>query len=359
MNKEEQKLKVLQMLKEDMITQEQALDLLELIASETKVSENNQSNEVKKEENTTSMVQPQQPYDFFGNGHQLFKIEKTVNLDNFKSLKLIGKNSHIKVSTHLKRTIEINGWYKQSRHNDPMICFDENNGNYQLSYNYHGVKYLGCEVMIPETFLSLLAIENSNAAVSLNNINSSEIFVKTKNAQIELSKCQSDVLTGITKNSHINLIKYRGARVELVTTNARIFVKDATAKEAEFRTTNADILVQNSHFMKQSLETKNAQITLDLMSQAFFEEGHYEIDGRTTNANIEVLLPEGEEVPFRINGSTKRGNVVTQEANLVVNARDRGYLVAESKAFNSSNKKMIFNFQTTNGDIILKETFFD
>ena len=351
MNKEQQKLKVLKMLKEDIITQEQALDLLEVIARDSKSTVSDSDKEYP------SMDLPQQPFDFFGTGNQLFSLTKEIDPSSFKGVKLIGKNSHIKVQTHHKSSIEISGWYKQSRNNNLLITLEENDGYYLLSYNYHGVKYLGFDVKVPIDMIGSLLIENSNASVDVSNVKGQDIFIKTKNASIDVNRCESESLIAMTKNSHVNVRKYQGNRLKVMTTNAEINTKEVISKEGEFQTTNASILIQDCNIERLSLETKNAQIWLDLASQPLYKGVKYEIEGRTTNAGIEVLLPEEESVSYKLSGSTKRGKVLVAEDGLTIKAKDKGYLVAQSPGYELANGKIEFDFQTTNGDIKLKELY--
>lgn len=353
MDKEQQKLKVLSMLKEDVITQEQALDLLELIAKDSKTKATGEAKEHVSE--SPSIVSPKQPFDFFRTDDQLFSLSKEVELTSFKGLKLVGKNSQIRVQAHHQSNIEISGWYKSSRNNPLMITLEEDNGYYFLSYNYHGIKYMGYDVKIPEEMVGNLLIENSNASVDISDIKGHDILIKTKNASIDVNRCASNSLIAVTKNSYVNVRKYQGDRLEVMTTNDKITAKEVISKEGEFQTTNASIMIQDSDIEQLSLETKNAQIWLDLASQRLCSDVKYHIEGRTTNAGVEVLLPEEESISYKIIGSTKRGQILVEEEGLVIKAKDKGYLVAQSHEYELTDRKMTFDFQTTNGDIKLKE----
>ena len=355
MDAEEQKLKVLKMLEEGIITRSEALDLLELISVENKKEPEKRIPE--KEEITISL--PEMPFDFFGNGHQHFSASADVSSQEVKVLKLIGKNSKISVRTHKSSNIEIEGRYKSVRNNDPMINFENRNGTYVLNYNYHAIKYIGFDVLIPETLIDNLYIENSNAAIDVTGLLAKQLTIGTKNAPISINYCQSEGIAAGTRNSHIEIRRSQSNRIELSTTNAKINVRETNAKIGDFLTTNAEVLIQNSDINRSIIQTKNAKIWLDLTDLDTSENWEdYEVEGRTTNADIEVLLPETVALPFKINGSTKRGSIQTEERDLIVLARDKGYLHAKASDYDKGDVSLDLNLQTTNGNINVKNSYF-
>lgn len=346
MNYKEQKAKVLEMLKEGKINQNEALDLLELIGSQ------------KEQEVQTSPVQmvvPEAPLDFFGNGQQSFSISQEVVNSQINLIKLIGKNSKVSVRTHKGSTIEINGWYKPMRNSEAMINFEEQNNSYVLNYNFHGVKYLGFDICVPETMIDTFYVENSNAEINVLGTAARQLTVMTKNANIMIEHCHSQILVASTKNSYIDLRKVEGKKIELTTTNANINVKNLTCEHGEFITKNAEITIQDSQIIRSNVQSKNAKIWLDLSNIEFDNEvKNYQIEGRTTNANIEIFLPREKMVPFKINGSTKRGRINTEGQELTILASDKGYLNAKSQTYDHSKVTLDLDFQTTNGNINVK-----
>lgn len=350
MSVKEQKRKVLKMLEEDVITQEQALDLLEMIAREGNFGD---AKEEKVE--TIDFTLPREPFDFFGGGHQLFSVSQKINPNSFSSLALKGKNSKIAITSYEGNEVIIKGWYKASRNTNPMIRLEELDGRYFLDYNYHGVRYLGFDVYLPEGMIPSIMVENSNATVELRNICANEIIVVTKNASIDLNACESKRVLATTKNSHIHVRKIKADFIELSTTNAKLKVKEVLANEGDFRTTNATIDIQDSYIENSILETKNAQIWLDFNGVAVEYLKRAQIEARTTNANIECVLPEYKQIPYRISGTTRRGNVATDSANLIILAQDKGYLVAQSPDYENEANNLTLNFQTTNGSIRIRD----
>lgn len=133
MNAEEQKLKVLKMLQEGMISQGEALDLLELIGAEL-ASEEPAPQPAKTAPKVHSQPEPrdsikisipESPIDFMGMSHQTFSISADVLTEEIETLKLVGKNSKISIRVHQHPTIQIEGRYKTIRKSDPMIRFEE------------------------------------------------------------------------------------------------------------------------------------------------------------------------------------------------------------------------------------------
>ena len=352
MNKQEQKLKVLKMLEEGTINQSEALDLLELIGAE---KEKEQEKEITIPREPIRVTIPEAPLDFFTNGHQSFSVSAEVHAESIQSLKLLGKNSKVSLRTHTGNNIEIEGWYKAVRNGDPMIKFEENDGNFVLNYNVHGVKYLGFDVWVPEVVMMNLYLENSNATVDVSGVIAKRMTTLTKNAHINLSQCQSDNLVAVTKNAHIDMRQVVATKCELSTTNAKINVKNVKAEVGEFVTTNAEIALHDSQITKCNLQTKNAKIWLDLASLNLMnEQTQFEVEGKTTNANIDIFLPEMMELPFKMNASTKRGCIYTDSIDLKVSARDKGYLNAKTESYDYSAVTLDMNLQTTNANINVK-----
>lgn len=353
MNREEKKKKVLDMLKDQVITQAQALDLLELIAHETTEKKTSEPEPLARE---VEITPPNLPFDFFGQSDYRFSFSEPVRKSQTAELRVIGKNSQINVMTHQKSTIDIKGWYKATRNNNPMITFVEQDNVYVLNYNVHGVKHLGCDIYVPEEMLGLIYIENSNAPVDLRGIEAKEIGVLTKNAPISIRGCISERLIAATKNSDVTVKQVQSKVLDVTTTNAKIVVNDTFAFEGEFKTSNAMIFLQDSGITKSYYETKNANLWIDLTTIDL--RGRYEIEGRTTNANIEVLLPDQQDVSYQISGATKRGAIITDRSDLRIRARDKGYLVAKTYDYDTSPSSVNLNLQTTNANIKITETFY-
>ena len=350
MSIKEQKRKVLKMLEDDIITQEQALDLLEMIAREGEIDE---TRDQKVE--SVNMAMPREPFDFFGSGHQSFALSQEIKTGPVLGISLKGKNSKVAVFSHSRNEIVIKGWVKSSRNNNPMLRLEEMDGHYYLDYNYHGVRYIGFDVYIPEKMHGTLLIENSNATIEVRNVEAQEIIATTKNASIDFNSCYAKRILATTKNSYISARKIKSEFIELYTTNDKINVREVYSKEGDFKTSNATIDIQDSYIENNHLETKNAQIWLEFSEVALKNLGKAQIEARTTNANIECVLPEYAKIPYKISGTTKRGNVETESGDLLTIAQDRGYLVAQTKDFEKEKNSFLFNLQTTNGNIRIRD----
>lgn len=362
MDATEQKLKVLNMLQEGTISQSEALELLELIGAEMANEQTlaktlppkpagPKARRQPPEREPIKLSIPESPIDFMGVSHQTFSASADVYTDVIETLKLVGKNSKISIRTHQHDTIQIEGRYKPIRNSDPMIRFEEQGGSYALNYNYHAVSYMGFDVSVPENLIRWFYLENSNADIALAGVATTELNVATKNAAIKLGGIQSDVIVATTKNGNIELNEAEATKIELGTTNAGINVRDIKANYAELVTTNASIVSDCNQITTTNLRTKNANIWLDLTKLEAAEARHYLIDAQTTNGNIDVLLPYTEDLPYKINGNTKRGRIRTKGSDLLVIASDKGYLDGKTVNYNLSETKLDLTLQTTNADI--------
>lgn len=355
MNQEEQKLKVLKMLEEGTISRSEALDLLELIASET-TSEKKQKDFSFEKDLTISI--PELPFDFLGGNHQKFSVSADTKLEEIQGLKLVGKNSQISIRPHNSSKIEIVGRYKVVRNNEPMIHFENRNGFYSLDYNFHGLRYIGFDVRVPQEMINMIYVENSNGAIDVAGVISKELIVNTKNAPINITDSYSDKIDGATKNSPINAERVETKRIELITSNSKINVEEIKALAGSFYTSNAEITIQNSDIIKSNIQTKNARIFVDLLTLERTKEWiNYIMEARTTNASIEVYLPDSWHLPFKLNASTRRGKIITEDPEFMILGQDRGYLHGETNDYEIGPLSLDLGLQTTNGHIKIKNRF--
>ena len=395
----QEKLKVLEMLEKGTITAEEALRLIELLQKgedplkedepAVKVTEDecdvidgnhtNQDKEAHKEHKNhepnldfswindlknnvidsainISRYVGSQTYNAFGFGRpDQFYSTSCDNIENLKSLKLIGKNDRVEVVGHQEDNIKIEARYKLKGDSDLRIEFEEEDGAYKLSYDYNAVHSMGLCIKVPERQIPYLSVDNKNAEIMLKRVNAEKADLTTKNATIELDTVTGGDLTAETKNARIYVYDISVSKISLKTDNSVISVKSANADFAKLLTSNAPINLDGINIREIYAKTSNA----GMFFRNFYNDERktyslYNLEAYTSNGDLTVELPLSFEIPCKLNASTSLGHIHTDVENLDYLVDSKDFIKAKSKDYDIAESKINITLQTSNSNINIR-----
>jgi len=397
-NKNEGKVKILEMLSEGKIGVDEAMELLKQFPDEKEKKvrifsageeiDPRQINPNKQEDNLEDRVIEM---DFSGLSNLGQSIKKTVaramesledldiNIDfdfdlggsrhrstmtyisdpiqgSIDTLKLIGKNSSVKVDGYSGNELRITCTYSSKRP-DVQVLVNEENGVYELLYDYNAVRSMQIYCEVPHAYIENLHAESKNSSVELNNVKGRFFNLITKNSSIKIDNVECDEITARTKNSGISAEKLAAGHIDFETTNSKIDLEGVTAETVRITTTNGKVVTEYVDAKQLFVKTTNSGIKMENIFRSPAQGGNWEteriIEAHTTNGGVTIYVPR--EIAAMVQASTSNGRVDCECQNMLMGEISKNYINGRSQNYESSPMKAKINISTTNSAIKIKE----
>lgn len=251
-------------------------------------------------------------------------------------LEIEGINGHILVKKHLDDKIIIKSRVRSPQNNaDSILVFGNEGDKVTLKLNKIGNISVAQEVYLPVVKFKKIKLETTNGKLYIEDSISESLEGSTKNSSIDLMGVSSDKLAVSTKNARVLLSYIIGRDISVSTSNSTVEVKNIKAENLKVFTTNAKVSVENAQNYQGTaetnmyLKTSNSGIKVNMNDM---DNRGYKIKAQTTNANINLLIPEitYHNINKQIGGS---------------------FVEAESRGYSSNPEKVNINAETTNGYI--------
>lgn len=360
---EEKKL-ILKMLKENKISEDEALKLLDAIGSNKNTEKN------KKEDNTE-----------FSTGNFVSKIingvEKAINIASkkienmdFELINFSSQNFNAKtvknysydiendINLFIKNkngTVEIINSYSDNLEIKANISYDsnildekyefieskiENNDYYfglrnESSQSNYSVNF---QVYIPEDYTNSINVINSNAGIKINEINTKNINLKTSNAKIYLQEINADEIIATTSNATISLEEIESDTIAVTTSNARINICECSADKLVATTSNARITLDDISIADLITKTSNGSIQINDLDCAT-------IDAKSSNGSISIS--DFSDNIIKIKAKTSNGSIRIEDINL-----ERSVKAIMSGKDSSGLSSLFTNINKNNNEIV-------
>ncbi|MCL1995112.1 MAG: DUF4097 domain-containing protein [Defluviitaleaceae bacterium] len=250
----------------------------------------------------------------------------TANVDEvLKSMRLKGKNGSIVVKNHDKDSIELRGEYRPKWGIEPNFKMVSKKGSVKLDYDYNAVRSLSLRVLVPDVLIKELDLDTRNGSIALENLKPKTVYAKSSNGDISAKNTESDLFVFDTSNSPIALEDVKVVKAKLSTKNSPIKIEKVLATEIQARTSNSRISVE-------SLEPIEKEVMLE---------------AQTKNSGINVEL-DGLAVKFR--ASTDPGKVIAA-GDFIYSENSKSFIKGESPNYGDAQKRANLNLSTSNANI--------
>lgn len=369
----EERLRVLEMLKEGKISSDEALELLKQIPEEDESRGNNHRDwdewgsrpgqytytpdfswiddlrTVIKETTQNVMF----PGDFlFGSKEERFYAESDMG-NGIRALIFEGKNAPVKLEAYGGNKIEIEARYRVKAHLNPHLAIREEGGTLRLISDNNSLHSLSISVRVPEkAHIGFVNLKSTNASVTADDILADKIELDTKNAPIKVSDVKADTLHCSTRNAPITLDDVKAQSIEAQTTNSKITADDVETAHARLTTDNAKISVKDSNIAQLFVKTNNAPVAIENASFDSQEQDR-QIDAKTSNGGITIRLPHGD-FSCKLRASTTNGRISSELNDLEYRVNEKNYVEAATREYDQAQAKLNLNLQTSNGGIYIK-----
>lgn len=394
----EEKRLILKMLKEDKITEDEALKLLEAIGDKeanfkeesAKKAEERQANFnfdsekfekrvegfaerlvsgvdkiVRKAGEALQGIELGYDFDMSYEGEEMLSFSKlksqtdrtfVIDLDQEKQYKLEveNRNGKIEIAKWDMPQIQVNAQIKfNSKYMDEDYEFVKYNLADDRVKIYADTASTGKQsfvadllIYLPEREFEKLTVGSTNGKVGLDDANIKEVEIETVNGSISAYKLLSNNLFLNTVNGSIILEEAKSNKSNVETVNGKIQMLDSQAKEIKASTVNG----------KLELEGINAEVLdLSTVSGKIYIEGDFEetkkINASTVNGKIEACLND-KEIPARIvlNGQSRILDRVDLGESFKLLERDKKQMTFITRSYQLDKEGQLeISFETVNG----------
>ncbi|MCL2855475.1 MAG: DUF4097 family beta strand repeat-containing protein [Defluviitaleaceae bacterium] len=285
------------------------------------------------------------------------------------SLRLLGKNAPVTIHGYEGSTIQINTKYA-TKSRGATLHVQEQNGNYELLYDYNAVRSVAVECYVPRHILiQQLHGESKNSALELYDVQAGHVELLTKNSKISLESVTAPNIVARTKNSNIEARYINTAHLDLETSNSKIEIEEVVAKIARLTTSNAKISTESINIQQLYMKTSNAGIkveealnfTNDETTPEFGSQQRPEgillaervIEAHTSNGTVQIYVPD--DVAVKLQASTSNGRIDSTLTNLIAHEISKNYLHATSQNYDTAQKRARIDIKTSNSSVKIKQ----
>jgi len=371
----QEKLAILEMLREGKITTEEAMALLKQVEGDGEPARGSASESFCGEERETGIPHIQFGMDFSWINDLKNAVEETArNLipdgwplglrqetftastfigDGACSLVFEGKNAPVKLEAHSGDHVEVEAYYKRKSQWDPHLSLAVENGIISLRCDDNALSSLGISVRVPETAqIGTILLKSKNAPITVHRVEAKKIELFTKNNVIKASHVKGESLYCETKNSAISLADVIMQKVNAQTSNSKISLDNVEAVHANLETSNSKIDVEDSDIVELIASTSNSPLRFERLGYRK-DRRDRSIEATTSNGQISIRIPN-QDMKCKVRASTTVTGVFTEIGDLEYEVNEKNYVEAQARGYEEAESKLRLNLQTTNLGVYIK-----
>jgi len=275
-------------------------------------------------------------FNIFGKYQAVEKTFDVANITEGMNLEVQGVNGNILVKKHSDDKVIIKSTIRSPHNNaDDLLVFNEGEGNVSVKTTKDENISVSYEIFLPTVKFNTINLKTKNGKIYVEDSIAETFEAQTSNSNIELMGVNSDKINVTTRNAKIQLGYIIGKNIDINTVNSLIDIKHVKTQNINAVSKNGRIFIENVHNYKgcsdinMNLKTSHAGIKVNMNDM---EKRGYKIKAQTTNADINLLIPE---ITYK--------NISKQLAS--------SFVEAESSGYEGYEYKVNIVADTQNGDI--------
>ncbi len=162
------------------------------------------------------------------------------------------------------------------------------------------------------------------------------INIETINGKIYVEDSVCEKFEGITRNSHIDLMGVNSEEIAVKTKNAKIQLSYCIGKHIEINTNNSLIDVKHIKADKLKALTMNGRIVIEDV-QSFDIDGDTVMDLKTSNSGIKVNMNDMDDRAYKVKAQTTHGGINLLIPDMIYSNIDKGNGSSNVVEANSKN----------------------
>jgi len=294
--------------------------------------------------------------DVFGTKHRYANTVTYISdpiAQNIAALKLMGKNAKVEIEGYDGKELRITCAYKSKRP-DVQVFVNEEHGGFEVQYDYNAMYSMEIKCEVPRAFVEEIHAESKNSAIKLQDVNGRTFNLLTKNGGIKLEKVRADEITAKTRNSAIQAEEVAADTISLETSNSKIDAEYITANVAHFVTSNSKVETEDLDIKQLYIKTSNSGIKMENIFQNLAETGgERTVEAHTSNGGVSIYIPRN--VAAMLQASTTHSRVDCHLQDLLVGDVSKNYINGRTHDYDNAMAKAKINISTTNGAIKIRE----
>lgn len=276
---------------------------------------------------------------------------------NIAQLKLLAKNSKCEIKGYNGNRIKITCKFNPKRR-DAQVVVNENNGSYEVLYDYNAMRSLAIYAEVPRSILvEHIHGESKNSSVELQGVKCRYAQLLTKNSSIRIDDVECEEISARTRNSSIKAERLTAGSIELETSNSKIDVENTTANYARLTTSNSKVHTEHCDIKNLAIKTSNAGIKMENIFKDGVTSDSWDteriIEAHTNNGGVSIYIPR--DVAAMVQASTSNGRVDCEIPNMLMNEVSKNYLSGKNASYDQAAKRAKINISTTNSTIKIRE----
>ena len=275
-------------------------------------------------------------FNVFGRYKAVEKTFETGDIAEGLNLEVQGVNGNILVKKHSDNKVIVKSTIRSPHDNaEELLVFSDADGSISLKSTKDENISISHEIFLPTVKFNTINLKTKNGKIYVED-SIAEIFeAQTANSNVELMGVNSDKINVTTRNARIQFGYIIGKNIDINAVNSLIDIKHIKTQSIKAVSKNGRIFIENVHNYKgcsdinMDLKTSHAGIKVNMNDM---EKRGYKIKAQTTNADINLLIPE---ITYK--------NISKQLAN--------SFVEAESSGYEGYEHKVNIVADTQNGDI--------
>lgn len=179
------------------------------------------------------------------------------------------------------------------------------------------------------------------------------LSLSTGNARCEINNIEVNSLNCSTANGKIVITKCFADEIEVFTDNERVVMYDVSARTASIRTSNSKIEIEDGHLDNIDAKTSNAAIMVRSYRKGVSLNSNYVLN--TSNGKIDIGMAEAEGFEYMVDAHTTNGNIDVNLKGLAYenkkNTNMQNNIQIKGENYDTASNKILINATTSNAQI--------
>ncbi|MCL2376447.1 MAG: DUF4097 family beta strand repeat-containing protein [Defluviitaleaceae bacterium] len=275
---------------------------------------------------------------------------------SISALRLLGKNSGVEIKGYDGNQLRITCKFNAKR-SDAQVFVNEDNGSFEVLYDYNAMRSMKIYAEVPRVLIENIHAETKNANVDLYGVKARHVNLLTKNSSIRIGDVNCEEIVARTRNSAIKADRLNATAIDFETSNSKISTEDTTAQTARLTTSNSKVVTENCNIQQLFVKTTNASIKMENVFKGTAGQGDWDAERivEAHTTNGNVAIYVPRDVAAMVQASTSHGRVDCELQSMMMDAMSRHYINGKSINYDTAARKAKINVSTTNSAIKIRE----
>ena len=165
-----------------------------------------------------------------------------------------------------------------AKNRDAQVFVNEDNGNFEVLYDYNAMRSMKIYAEVPRVLVDNIHAETKNSSIDLHGVKARNANLLTKNSSIRVGDVECDEIVARTRNSAIKAERLNATNIDFETSNSKISLEDTAAQSARLTTTNSKVVTEHCDIKQLFIKTTNAGIKMENIFRGTAGQGDWDAE---------------------------------------------------------------------------------